>query len=765
MTGTRIAAVSAPRAPLPRELTSFIGRREELAEARALLGSTRLLTVVGPGGVGKSRFAVRLVEAVRRRYEDTAWFFDLSVAQPGGSVADLVATALGLHDASGHQEREVAEHFSGFRGLLVLDSCEHVVDSAAELAARIIEECPGITVVATSRAVLRLSAETVFVIGPLALPDAQTPVERSAVQLYLDRAGKPSLPPGADGATELADIAEICRRLDGLPLAIELAATRARVLTSREVLERLDAPLEFLTRGDRDLPSRQRTVAAAIAWSYELCTDDERSLWRRMSVFAGDWDLAAAERMAGERPGSIGVLDTVESLLEKSVVVRRETGAARYAMLDTVRAFGLEASEADELESVRLRHREHCLAVLVDTEARWSSADQPELLDRTRRLLPDLRLALERCLARGDGGAAAALVVTAWRATWQANGRFDELRRWGERILAAGAPETTELSQLRAVMATVEAAQGDLQTCSRHLEEAEAVAERLGDPLAAALAAAVRAYVDPDPEAKVAGYARSLRLQGGSYLLQARADVVERLVAAYDQLGDTATAASMRASLVARAVRSGERYDTANLLMNAGITALERGESEQATVLLRQSLSLKQGLGSLAYTAITLEALASSAALGHDYERAATVLGSARSVWALAGPGSAFSPLNRRREQVEADATSVLGAHGFDAALQRGSGFSLDDSIAFALGAPLSRELSARATTASGPLTAREGQVAALVAQGLSDREIAEKLVISRRTAEGHVSKSLMKLGFTSRGQLAAWARREAGAG
>ncbi len=762
-----MTSVAPTSAAMPREFNTFVDRLEQLAQARASLGSTRLLTIVGPGGVGKSRFAVRLVDAVRTRYEDTVWFIDLSTAQPGGSVADQVATTLGLQNASRDPEREVASYFGDRRGILVLDSCEHVVDSAAALVIRILGECPGITIVATSRAVLRVSAESVFTLGPLAIPDEGTPVERSAVQLYLDRAG--GLHGGAssgDTAADLADIAEICRRLDGLPLAIELAATRSRILSPRQILDRLDAPLSFLTRGDRDLPSRQRTVTAAVAWSYELCTEDERALWRLMSVFAGAWDLESAERMAGEQPGSFRVLDTVGSLLDKSILLRQQSGGTiAYAMLDTMRAFGLDISEADDLATARRRHQSYCVERLAEIEARWSGPDQAALLELGRRLLPDLRLALESCIARGDGAAAASLLVTAWRAVWQANGRFDELRRWGERILALAGPETIELCQLRAVIATVEVAQGDVQTCFRHLDDAEVVADRLGDPRATAMVAAVRAYVDPDPRGKVEWYTRSLELQGGSNLLVARADVEERLATAYDQLGDDETASGMRSSLVARAIRSGERYDTSNMLMNVGINAIARGEFENATALLRQSLSLKQGLGSLAYTAITEEALASAAALGRDYVRAATVLGSARSVWELVGAGSGFSPLSQRRAQVEEEAKGALGAHTFDAALRRGRALSLDDGIAFALGAPLSRDLSARATEATGALTARESQVAALVAQGLSDREIAEKLVISKRTAEGHVAKSLMKLGFTSRGQLAVWTRREVGDG
>jgi non-specific serine/threonine protein kinase len=454
------------------------------------------------------------------------------------------------------------------------------------------------------------------------------------------------------------------------------------------------------------------------------------------------------------------VLDAIESLLDKSIILREDSnGVAMFAMRDTVRDFGLDVAAPEDREQARVRHRDLCLERLASIEARWYGPDQAELLELCRRGLPGVRAAMEFCIERGDGAVGAALLVNAWRATWQANGRFDELRRWATRILALGSPETSELCQMRAIMCTVEFAQGDLAACSRHLEQAQEVAEHLKDPLAEAMVIAVRGYLDPDPAAKVAWFTRSLELQGGSNLLIARADIEGRFANAHDLLGETETAAAMRSSLAAEAILTGERYDTANMLMHGGIHAIERGELDNATALLRHSLTLCQGLGIVAYQAITEEALAVAANLGQDYTRAATLLGAAQSVWGSVGPGAAFSPVRHLRSDAEAETQRMLGPSAFAAAFGNGQEFSLEQGIAYALGAS-ARKVSATSRETPSGLSARESQVAALVGRGLSDKEIAETFVISRRTAEGHVAKSLMKLGFTSRSQLGSWAAR-----
>ena len=281
-------------AALPPEYSSFVDRRTQLADARAALGRTRLLTLLGQGGVGKTRFAIRLAESVGRLYPDGTWFIDLSRVSAAGSVADEVNGVLGLESTYGDQYEAVTRYFASKRGLLVLDSCEQLADECAHFTRRLLDHAREMAVVATSRAALRISPEMVFVVEPLETFEPRRTGLSPAATLFMERCAT-FLPDPSEA--DLESIAEICRRLDGLPLAIELAATRVKTLTPSQILERLAEPLGFLTGGDRDLPDRQKTMRATIEWSYALCTEAERALWRQMSVFAGGWDLEAAEWM------------------------------------------------------------------------------------------------------------------------------------------------------------------------------------------------------------------------------------------------------------------------------------------------------------------------------------------------------------------------------------------------------------------------------------------------------------------------------------
>jgi non-specific serine/threonine protein kinase len=478
-----------------------------------------------------------------------------------------------------------------------------------------------------------------------------------------------------------------------------------------------------------------------------------------MSVFVGGWDLAAAEHMTAGAGLPEATIDIVESLLDKSIVRRIEgTDGVGFSMLDAVQRFGLDDSAPDELESARLAHRDWYVDRLRAMEADWYGPNQVAWLAFARRQLPNLRAAVDFSVQRGDAAVAAVLLVTAWRVVWQAQGRFEELRRRGLEVLALGEIDTPELCQLLVVVGGIECAQGDPASGFARLDEAAVIASRLGDPFTISSVPGMHGSVDADIESCIAAFESSLAIQGGRNLFVARANVEERLALAYDRGGRREQAADLRAALVRRAVEAGDVFETSYLLLNAGLNAGVRGEASDARELLRQALSLKQGMDDPVGLAQAEEALASVAALEGDGARAATLLGAARSIWdEVGGTVSTFpSPVTALRPGTEEAARSRLGARGYDSAFDRGRAYSVAQGIAFALGA----DLPARAgggEAATTVLTARERQVAALVGQGLTDRAIAERLVISRRTAEGHVSRSLMKLGFTSRAQLASW--------
>ena len=743
-------------AALPAEHTSFVDRREQLAQARARLGDARLLTILGAGGIGKTRFAIRLADTVRRLFGDGVWFVDLTEVTPGGSAADHAATQLGLESVGRDQEAVVARFFADRNALLLIDNCEHLVDGAVSLISRLLADCPELTVIATSREDLRLSSGLTFVLGPLSVPEPGEPNELSSVRLFLDRCASALPDPSPD---QLADIAAICRRLEGVPLAIELAATRVRAITPRQILERLDAPQTLLVGRDRDVPARRRSVTGAIAWSYDLCTEDERTVWRRMAVVAGGWSVAVAERLVSDAALATPVIDVVASLLDKSIIRRVEArDGVAFSMLDAVQRFGLDSSAPAELEQARLVHRAWYVELLQAMEADWYGPNQLAWLALARRQLPDLRAALDFSVQRGDAAVAALLLVTAWRVVWQAQGRFDELRRRGLEVLALGEIDTPELCQLLVIVGGIECAQGDPASGFARLDEAAEIAERLGDPFTISAIPGMHGSVDQDVESCIAAFEQSLALQGGTNMHVARANVEERLALAYDRGGRREEASELRAVLVRRAVRAGDVFETSYLLLNSGLYAGVRGESAEAMGLLRQSLSLKQGMDDPVGLAQVEEALASVAVLQGDFVRAATLLGSASTIWLEIGGNVSMFPsaVTVLRPQTTEAARSRLGVRGFDSAFHRGSAFTVAEGIAFALGADLPERRNVGDSTSSA-LTARERQVAALVGQGLTDRAIADRLVISRRTAEGHVSRSLMKLGFTSRAQLAAW--------
>lgn len=753
--------MSRRAAVLPPEYSSFIDRSTHLAAARAALAATRLLTLLGPGGVGKTRFAIRLAGSVRTLYPDGLWFVDLSGVSTSGSVADEVDRVLGAQGAPGDAAASVVLFLGEGRGLLVLDNCEQVAEQCAALVLRILADCPGVSVLATSRALLRVAPERVFRVEPLEPPEPSRETSSPAVRLFLERSASALPEPGPE---DIRAIAEICRRLDGMPLAIELAAARVRVLSPAQILDRLAEPLALLSRGDRDAPDRQRTIRAAIAWSYDLCTDAERAMLRRMSVFPGGWDLEAAEWMCGPDGGTSPV-DVVQSLLDQSIVSRRLSGdAACFGMLDTVRRFALEQSTPEELSDARSRMRDWYLERLTTLEAEWYGPRQSHWLALTGRELPNIRAALEFCIDSGDARTAARLLATGWRVVWQAHGSTDELCRWGLRVLGLGLPQTPEASQLLTMLGAFALGRGETAPGTQWLAVAGELAERVDDDFSRALVAQVRAVARREP-GWLELLSEALRLQGGSNANPARSNLEETIAIAEYSLGDEAAAARRREALIARAVQEGDSFETAFLLTNSGTIATRRGDFESATRMLRQALSLNQNLEDPFAIAMSEESLAGAAAGARDFSRAATLLGITDGVGGAGGVMASYVPNARGfRSAIAAATRSALGERAYAAAYARGAALAEAEGIAYALGAELPGETAGVASPAgAGVLSARERQVAALVGQGLTDRQIADRLVISPRTAEGHVAGSLRKLGFTSRAQLAAWSARVEG--
>jgi predicted ATPase/class 3 adenylate cyclase len=476
---------------LPLQLTSFVGREEEIAEVERLLGQTRLLTLTGPGGSGKSRLALRVAEDLLTQYRDGSCFVDLSPVTDPALVPAAVANALGVPESA---ERpildEVKDHLRHRELLQVVDNFEQVAE-AGPVIEELLTAAPKLRTMVTSRVVLSLRGEQEYAVPPLHVPDperlskdlsALTKVE--AVRLFAERAL------AADPRFALTEqnapvVAEITARLDGLPLAIELAATRTKVLTPEQILSRLKRRLSILTSGSRSVPERQRTLRAAIAWSYDLLDPVERRLFARLSVFTGGWSFESAEAVCDPDGLGLDALDGLTSLVDKSLIRRIEPPGrpSRFSMLETIREFGHEQLEsAGELELIRRRHAEHFLRLAEEAEAHLTGQDQGAWLDRCDQEHANIRAALRWAIETGDAGQAQSVAGALWR-FWQQRGHLAEGRRWLEEVLAMPSGQARTASRAKALAGAGGVAWWSDQEASRALyDEALAIERELGDP-------------------------------------------------------------------------------------------------------------------------------------------------------------------------------------------------------------------------------------------------------------------------------------------
>lgn len=423
---------------LPAELNRFVGRRQELSEVADLLKRARLVTVSGVGGVGKTRFAVRAAATAQEGFSDGAWLVELAPVRDPALVEHAVAEALGLTDHTTRLPRAtLAAHLADRELLLVLDCCEQQVAAAARLVAALLRHAPGLRVLATSRQPLGVPGEHLMSLRPFTGDDS---CGAEAVELFADRA-EAVVPDFAVDGTNLAAVRELCRRLDGIPLALELAAGRLRALSVQQILDRLDDRFTILTRRGSAGPARHRTLRTAIGWSHELCSPRERLLWSRLAVFSGDFDLDAVEYVcAGPELPTEAMVDLVADLVDKSVVMRRDGagGTVRYLLLDTVRDYGLGwLRELGEERRVRARHRDWYLGFATWGELEWFSARQAQVAQSTDRELTNLRAALEFSLGNPQEFRIGQFLAGTLWFYWVGCGRLAEGRYWLERALAA----------------------------------------------------------------------------------------------------------------------------------------------------------------------------------------------------------------------------------------------------------------------------------------------------------------------------------------
>jgi non-specific serine/threonine protein kinase len=746
---------------LPAEVTRFIGRRRELAQIRDALERYRLVTLRGVGGVGKTRLAVRMATDLRRSFADGVWLAELSSLRNAELLPRTVAAALGLPDqASGDPVDLLADHLADRHALLVLDTCEHLVDACAKLAERLLRAAPRLRILATSREPLDVLGEQSLLISPLDVPAPGAPAAGSdAVALFVDRAE--AMIPGF-GLTEANQrpVAEVCRGLDGIPLALELAAVRLRTMSIEQIAARLGDRFRLLGTARTSL-DRHQTLSAAVGWSHDLCTPAEQRLWARLSVFPGGFDLEAAEQVcAGDTLPAGGLFGTLGRLVEKSVVLCEQDGR-RYRMLDTIREYGAEQLAAlGEQDELRRRHRDHYLDLAERAAAGSLTAEQVGWLIRLRQETPNLRVALDFSYGRPGQEAAGLRLTVLLRHYWLMVGLFSEGRRWHDRALALG---STSRDGAWAVYGAGVLAlqQGDIDVAGPLLARAGSLAEDRRDrDLAAHVtdAQGIALFFTGDLAGAGACHERALASYAEIGFSEPFAlSSFARLASVCCLSGELDRAIGLSAECLRVCDTMGDQWARGTALWIRGAARWLSGDVSQAIEDTLACLRIKESLGDLHTMTMAIDLMAVCLVAQADYGRAAELCGAGDALWkTLRAPVQQGPHYAEIRRSAAGTCRQALGDERFGAARQRGLDMSVAEAIAVARNetAPPGPP-SARADPA--PLTKREQEIAGLVAQGLSNREIAERLVLAKRTVDSHIEHIFNKLGFTSRAQIATW--------
>ncbi|WP_433333144.1 ATP-binding protein [Spirillospora sp. CA-294931] len=751
---------------LPAEITSFVGRRTELAETRRLVAASRLVTITGVGGVGKTRLALRAATELGPEFDGGAWAVELSSVREPDLLVNAVTAALGAPDRPGGTELDVlAGHLADRRLLLVLDTCEHLVDACAMLAEVLLPAAPGLRILATSREPLDVPGEHVLRVQPLPLPSGGAADPGDAMTLFAERAA--AAVQGFAITPENAPlVARLCDRLDGLPLAIELAAVQTRALSVEQIVRQLDDRFRF-TRGRRTQIGRHQTLRAAIGWSHELCTPAERLLWARLSVFPGDFDLESAERVCSDDEISAeAVFDLVVRLVEKSVVQMDNRGTGvRYRLLATIREFGAE--RLDRLGATgtfRRRHRDRFAELAELALGELAGFERSAWSERLAREHSSLRAALDYSFTTPGEAAAGLRMTSAMWALWVPRGLLNEGRLWLDRFLAANPEPSLDRARSLSTAIAVAILQGDRERAGQLLPEGYALAERYDNKHLLTKMEMLRGVLTVGDDPKLGKELLEdawRRFRETGYMHPVALISLPMLAGTCCLLGELDQAREYAEEGRRIAVEHGDRWTESYALWSLACAqwAAQQPEAAQETgrACLRLKVEIADGVG----RAITLDLLAWCAMSLGEHERAARLTGAAARLWDDLGPPMfGWAGLTVVHDQCAGRVERALGEDAYAEAVRAGRALAPDAAIEEALrGVPDETEPPTAAPGADGtdPLSPREREVADLVVEGLSNREIAERLVIAKRTADSHMEHIMAKLGMSSRSQLAAW--------
>jgi predicted ATPase/class 3 adenylate cyclase len=643
---------------LPVQPTALIGREREVVAVRGRLlePDMRLLTLSGPGGIGKTRLALQVAAEVLEAFSQGVFFVNLAPLSATEVVLPTIAQTLGVTEAGGQPLRETLHAFLRDKQLLlVLDNFEQVLD-AASVVAELLAACAQVRVLVTSRAALHLRGEREFAVPPLALPDTSPlpPLERltqyGAVRLFIERAQ--DIQPAFAVSNETAPaVAAICVRLDGLPLAIELAAARVRLFTPPALLSLLSHRLGVLTGGARDLPARQRTLRATIDWSYALLTKEEQTLFARLAVFVGGWTLEAIEAVCSA-DGTLDALGGVESLLAKSLLGQTEVeGEMRFVLLETIHEYARERLEVSrEAEAVHRAHATYFLALAEEAETRLKAPRHTAWLERLEREHDNLRAALRWAREGGEAELGLRLAGALWL-FWYKHGHLSEGRAWLEDLLARaelGEKVVQPAVRARALLwaSTFATEQGDYGRAAALYEESEALCRELGDTWGLAWSLNVRGEI----ARRQGDYTGALTLHEKSAALFRLLDerwgiamVLNNLGAMARDQGDNVRAAALYEESLAMAREIGDTWSIAMILGNLGEVACDQGDYERAVALCDESLSLFRDLGEERGMAHALTYLGVVARERGDDERALALYKESLTLWRHVGEQSGIA--------------------------------------------------------------------------------------------------------------------------
>jgi predicted ATPase/DNA-binding CsgD family transcriptional regulator len=796
---------------LPGELSSFVGREDEIASCCALLSVERLVTLTGTGGIGKSRLALKVARGVEALFPDGIYLVDLAPLDNPSFVQRAVATALGLSERPGLSMTEVViEALRPKRLLLVLDDCDHLVEACGELAERLLREAPNLSILATCREPLDVRGEIAWRVPPLKTPAPGASFEQiessESVQLFVERV-RPVAPWFELNEADGSAVADVCRQLDGIPLALELAAACMKALSLEQLAVRLEHRFKLLTSGSRTAPSRQQTLKATVDWSYSLLNEPERALFRRLSVFAGGWTLDAAERVtAGEPLTPDDTVPLLVRLIDKSLVVSEErSGVVRQSMLETLREYGHDRLvEAGEEQMVRTRHLEWVLTLAEQIDP---AELRPGLVAALAREWDNLRTALAWVIELSDAERGLRLAAAAGP-LWNFRGHFAEGICWLNRMLHL--PGAADLPRLRArahkwigiltyglgdigaarasitecydliagqpdeectaplcveLMANVARASGDLtgslQLYRQALQKYRELGFRFWEAVTLFYMASVL-FEQQDYAASRAACDECLQLGRGRDFTWAtsRAGVILAYLANHD--GDHAAAETLAQDALSTQRAMDDPSGMGISLRALSQFALEQGRLGRAWSFLVEALEIAHVEGDRMALARTLETTACVLA-SQAPTQAAEIAGAASAL--RTRTGTRPWPIEQARLTHWMDlARRKIGGRAFEA------GWALGEELSDVVAISAAQQFVAQALAGTpmtdagpapdGPLTARQKEVVALIARGLTNDQIAEKLVISRATARAHLEHVLGRLDLHSRAQVAAWAVR-----